>query len=227
MKFPTYNCGRIARAARRLALPYFLLPLMKIWAHIRVSGRENLASLRGPVIFASNHQSHFDVPTILASLPSRWRYRVATAMSKEFFDAHFFPERYSRREYLTNSLNYGLSTFFFNAFPLPQRHAGAGETIRYMGELVEQGWSILIFPEGDRTATGEMLPFQPGVGMIAAQLRLPVVPVRIVGLEKVLNREAKWPSFGRVQVKFGKALKLEGESFADLARQVEQAVRSL
>lgn len=227
IKFPTYNRGTFARAVRRLALPYLLIPLMKIWAHIRVSGRENLESLRGPVIFASNHQSHFDVPTILAALGPRFRYRVSTAMSKEFFDKHFFPERYSLREYLTNSLNYFGATFFFNAFPLPQRHAGAAETIRYMGDLVEQGWSILIFPEGDRTSTGEMLPFQPGIGMIAAHLKLPVVPVRIVGLDKVLHRSAYWPSFGRVEVKFGRPLKLEGESFAESARQVEQAVRRL
>jgi long-chain acyl-CoA synthetase len=227
MKFPAYNRSAVTRAVRRLALPYFLLPLMKFWARIRVSGRQNLESLRGPVIFASNHQSHFDVPTILAALPARWRYRLATAMSKEFFDAHFFPERHTTREYLTNSLNYGLSTFVFNAFPLPQRHAGAGETIRYMGELVEQGWSILIFPEGDRTFTGEILPFQPGVGMIATHLKLPVVPVRIVGLEKILHRSAMWPSHGKVEVKFGRPLRLEGESFTESAQRVEQAVRSL
>jgi long-chain acyl-CoA synthetase len=227
MKFPRYSRSAAARAARRLALPYFLLPLMRIWAHLRVSGRENLAELKGPVIFASNHQSHFDVPAILASLPPRLRYRLATAMSKEFFDAHFFPERHSRREYLTNSLNYWLATFVFNAFPLPQRQAGAGEAIRYMGELVEQGWSILIFPEGDRTSTGEILPFQPGVGMIAAHLGIPVAPVRIVGLDKVLHRSAKWPSFGRVEVKFGRPMRLEGEDFAGMAREVERAVRVL
>ena len=227
IKFPRYNRKWIARAVRRISLPYFLLPLARIFAHIRISGREHLQSLGGPVIFAANHQSHLDVPVILASLPPRWRYRLATAMSKEFFDAHFFPEQHSRREYLTNSLNYALSTFVFNAFPIPQRHAGAGETIRYMGELAEQGWSILIFPEGDRSATGEIQPFQPGVGMIASHLKLPVVPVRIIGLDKVLNRDAKWPSPGRVEVRFGNPMTLGGESFAELARGVEQAVRKL
>jgi len=227
MKFPRYNRSWIARAVRRVSLPYFLLPLARIWAHLHVSGREHLKSLPGPVIFASNHQSHFDVPVILAALPPRWRYRLATAMSKEFFDAHFSPRHHTRREYLTNSLNYVLATFVFNAFPIPQRHAGAGETIRYMGELVEQGWSILIFPEGDRTYTGELYPFQPGVGMIASHLNLPVVPVRIVGLDKVLHRTATFPSFGRVDVKFGAPLTLQGDSFADLAREVEQAVRGL
>jgi long-chain acyl-CoA synthetase len=227
IKFPTYNRRWLARATRRLALPFWLLPLARIFAHIRVTGRDNLDSVRGPVIFASNHQSHFDVPVILASLPARYRYRVATAMAKEFFDAHFFPTRFKLRERLLNSLWYRLSTFFFSAFPIPQRQAGAGETIRYMGELVEEGWSILIFPEGDRSAYGEIHPFQPGVGMLASHLHLPVVPIRIEGLDRVLNRNARWPHPGPVNVRIGEPLELHGESFADLAKTVEQAVREL
>ena len=227
ISFPTYNRSRLARLIRRLSLPYFLLPLARVFAHIRVTGRESLTSLHGPVIFASNHQSHLDVPVILASLPDRWRYRVSTAMSKEFFDAHFVPDRHGLRDRCTNTLNYRLSTFVFNAFPLPQHHAGAGQAIRYMGDLVECGWSILIFPEGDRTRSGEMLPFQPGVGMIAARLGIPVVPIRIVGLEKVLHRDAKLPSFGHVDVRIGKPMRLEGNDFAALASEVEEAVRFL
>jgi long-chain acyl-CoA synthetase len=227
IQFPAYARSRFARAARRLALPYFLLPLARIFAHIRVSGVEHLGTLERPVIFASNHQSHFDVPVILASLPARLRYRVATAMSKEFFDPHFYPDRFSRRASFINSLYYRLSTFFFAAFPIPQRHAGAGQTIRYMGEMIDRGWSILIFPEGDRTDTGEIYPFQPGVGMIASRLHAAVVPVRIVGLDHLLHRSAKWPSMGRVEVKFGAPILLSGDDFAALAARVEAAVRRL
>jgi long-chain acyl-CoA synthetase len=227
IQFPTYNQSLIARAARRVALPYFLLPLARVFAHTRVSGLEHLARLNRPVIFASNHQSHFDVPVILASLPARLRYRVATAMAKEFFDPHFYPTRFSRGERFLNSLYYRLSTFFFAAFPIPQRHAGAGQTIRYMGDLIERGWSILIFPEGDRTSTGEIHPFQPGVGMISTHLDTAVVPVRIVGLDRVLHRSAKWPSMGRVEVKFGAPVTLEGHDFAALSARIEEEVRRL
>ena len=147
IEFPTYNRSRFARAARRLALPYFLLPLARIFAHIRVSGVENLAALRRPRNFCIEPSEPFRRPRHSGEPSLRaCRYRVATAMSKEFFDAHFFPAGYSRREWFTNSLNYWLSTFFFTAFPIPQRHAGAGQTIRYMGEMVEQGWSILHLP---------------------------------------------------------------------------------
>ena len=114
-------------------------------------GVEHLQGLEGPVVFAANHQSHLDAPTILAALPPRWRYRVAIAMAKEFFKAHFFPEQFGRRAWLTSSLNYYLAALFFNAFPLPQREAGTRETLRYIGELASEGYSMLIFPEGRRT----------------------------------------------------------------------------
>ncbi len=91
-------------------------------------------------------------PVILAALPGRLRARVAPAMAKEFFKAHFFPEGQPWRARLSNSLNYYLASFFFNAFPIPQREAGARQTLKYIGELTGGGWSVLIFPEGLRSS---------------------------------------------------------------------------
>ena len=96
--FPTYNRGSIAKLIRGVALEGILLPLTRIIARSKVSGLENLETIRGPVIFAANHQSHFDTPAILASLPRRWRRSIAPAMWKEYFDAHFHPERHSLLE---------------------------------------------------------------------------------------------------------------------------------
>src|SRR5690349_18546213 len=157
-------------------------------ARIRVRGAEALRSLRGPVVFASNHQSYLDPAAILAALPSRWRYSVAPAMWKEFFDAHFHPERHSLVRRMTSGLNFYIATLLFNAFPLPQRETGVRETVRHIGDLVSEGWSVLIFPEGERTIGGEIETFQPGVGMVASRLRVPVVPVRLRGVDRVLPR---------------------------------------
>jgi long-chain acyl-CoA synthetase len=179
------------------------------------------------VIFASNHQSHFDTPVILDSLPPRWRYRVAPAMAKEFFKAHFFPEQYGRRAWFTNSLNYYLASFFFNAFPLPQREAGTRQTLRYVGELLGAGYSILIFPEGKRTQAGEINRFQPGVGMMASRLEVPVVPVRLEGLNQILHASAYFPTVGRARCAFGRPMTLSGHDYPDLARQIEDAVKAL
>jgi long-chain acyl-CoA synthetase len=148
-------------------------------------------------------------------------------MLKEFFDAHFFPERYTRKQWFTNSLNYYLSSFFFFAFPLSQGSAGTRQTLRYMGELVEEGTSILIFPEGRRNEMDEIGPFQPGIGMIASRLGVPVVPVRVRGLEKVLSRHSRWPTVSRASCAFWPPMSLTGNDYGALAQQVRQAVESL
>src|SRR5262249_28258247 len=101
--FPSWNRTIIPRALRRISLPTWILPLARIFAHVEVTGLEHLAALGGPVIFAANHQSHLDTPVILIALSTPWRYRLAPAMAKEFFKAHFFPEQFSRLAWLTNS----------------------------------------------------------------------------------------------------------------------------
>jgi long-chain acyl-CoA synthetase len=225
--FPSWNRSALVAVIRRISLATWILPLARIFAHLRVSGLEHLADLEGPVVFASNHQSHFDVPVILAALPGRWRARVAPAMQKEFFKAHFFPAGYGWRDRAKNSLLYYLAAFYFNAFPLPQREAGARQTLQYIGDLTGANWSILIFPEGVRSATGDIKPFRGGIGMIGARLEVPVVPVRIDGVDRILHPTWRMARPGKVRIAFGAPLRLRGEDYAALAAQVEAAVRSL
>jgi long-chain acyl-CoA synthetase len=227
-EYPEWNRSAWARAIRRIMLPGLIIPLTRAFAWLKVSGLENLRDLKGPVIFASNHQSHFDGPAILAALPARWRYHLAPAAAKEFFDAHFHPERRPNSgSRFTNSLNYYLASLVFNIFPLPQREAGAREAMRHAGALIADGYSILIFPEGRRTENGEIARFQPGVGMLAARLRIPVIPVRLSGLDHVLHKNAKLAMPGRASVRFGAPLRLTHGDPAAVAKQVEDAVRSL
>ena len=227
IEFPRWNRGVLARAVRRLSLPLWMLPLLRVFAWLEVEGREHLAGLQGPVVFAANHQSHLDAPAVLAALPAPWRYRVAIAMAKEFFGAHFSPGQFGRRAWLTNSLNYYLAALFFNAFPLPQREAGTRQTLRYIGALAGAGWSLLIFPEGKRTTRGEINPFRPGIGMIGARLDIPVVPVRLEGLDRILHQSWRMARPGRARVAFGEPMRLDGDDFARLAAEVEAAVRAL
>jgi long-chain acyl-CoA synthetase len=225
--FPSWNRTWPVRIIRRLSQATWILPLARAFAWARIEGREHLRDLEGPVIFAANHQSHMDVPVILAALPARIRARVAPAMAKEFFKAHFFPEGYTWKQRFTNSVNYYLAAFYFNAFPLPQREAGARQTLTYAGELTGGGWSILIFPEGERSSTGDIKPFRGGIGMMASRLDVPVVPVRLDGVDRVLHMKAKMATPGPVRVAFGAPMRLRGEDYAALAVEVERRVKSL
>jgi long-chain acyl-CoA synthetase len=227
VEFPAWNRSPVARAIRRVSLPTWILPLGRVFAWLKIEGLEHLRGLNTPVVFAANHQSHMDAPVILTALPRRLRYRVTTAMAKDFFKPHFYPQQYSRGEWFTNTLNYYLAALFFNAFPLPQREAGARQTLRYIGSVLEDGFSVLIFPEGKRSETGEIDRFRPGIGMIASRLGVPVIPVRLDGLERVLRVGWKMARPGRVRVAFGAPMRLEGEDYEALAKRVEDAVRAL
>jgi long-chain acyl-CoA synthetase len=225
--FPTWNRTGMVRLIRRLSQATWIVPLTRVFAHTRVEGLENLSGLKGPIVFAANHQSHMDVPVILSALPGRWRSRVAPAMLKEFFTAHFHRQQHSWREWFTNSLNYYLACFYFNTFPIPQREAGARHTLQYIGEVAGSGMSILLFPEGMRSPTGQMKPFRGGIGMIASRLDLPVVPVKIEDVDQLMPVGSTFVRPGRVRVAFGAPLRLRGDDYAALAQRVEDAVRAL
>jgi len=225
--FPSWNRTWPVRVIRRLSQAVWILPLARAFAWAQIEGREHLHDLNGPVIFAANHQSHMDVPVILAALPARVRARVAPAMAKEFFKAHFFPDGYTWKQRFTNTVNYYLAACYFNAFPLPQREAGARQTLTYAGELIGDGWSILIFPEGERSATGDIKRFRGGIGMMASRLDVPVVPVRLDGVDRVLHMKWKMAKPGHVRVAFGSPMRLRGEDYAALAEDVERRVKSL
>jgi long-chain acyl-CoA synthetase len=225
--FPRWNRRAPVRVLRRVSLATWILPLSRVFAPVRVEGGEHLARLEGPVVFAANHQSHIDTPAILAAMPGGLRSRVAVAMAKEFFKPHFFPAEHTWAQWFTNSLNYYLAVTFFNAFPLPQREAGARDTLRYIGEVLGAGFSVLIFPEGQRTHAGEINEFRAGIGMIGARLGVPIVPVRLRGADEVLHRNARMARRARVTVSFGSPLVLRGDDYKALARQVENAVRAL
>jgi long-chain acyl-CoA synthetase len=225
--FPGWNRALLPYWLRRLSLPTWILPIGRIFVRLRVDGLEHLARLEGPVVFAANHQSHMDTPVILMALPRRWRYATAVAMAKEFFTPHFHPAGQPLRRRVTNGLNYYLASLFFNAFPIPQREAGTRHTLRYIGQLFAEGQSLLIFPEGKRTMAGEINEFRAGIGLIGAKLGVPVVPVRLVGADRRLHQKARFPTPGRVTVRFGPPLYLQGDDYAALAKQVEAAVRAL
>lgn len=224
---PRWNRLLPVRLFRFAALHTVILPLFRHYLPLTVHGVEHFAALRTPVLFAANHSSHLDTPALLAALPRRWRSKVAPAMVQERFQAYFAPAGHPLRDRYTSGLHYFLACALFNAYPLPQRMGGIRSFLQYTGELVDRGFSPVIFPEGRRTPDGRLLPFKPGVGLMAVRLQIPVVPVFIRGLFEVFSLHDDWPKPGPVKVFFGKALRLHGEDHEKATRKIEQAVRAL
>jgi long-chain acyl-CoA synthetase len=209
---------------------YYLLtwPATHLMAHPRVFGRENLRGVKGPVLVISNHVIYLDVGFVLAALPVRLRHRLAVAMGGERLAEMRRPpgEWFFLRRWL-NRINYFLVVSLFNVFPLPKK-SGFRESFRFAGDLADRGWNILVFPEGDLTPDGKLQAFRAGIGLLASNLKLPVVPLRIDGAYEIREARSKFNRPGRIRVHIGKAMEFSaGTDAQEIARALEQCVAEL
>jgi long-chain acyl-CoA synthetase len=213
------SLGRALRQSCDLLIHY---PLLRTFVTLERVGRENLGEIEAPVLFIANHTSLFDQPVIMFSLPPSWRYRTATAAWEEFF----FKNYRNRAEQLWKRLSYEYGSVAANLFPLPQS-GSFRPALQFMGKLADNHLNILLFPEGERTQDGHLLPLQAGLGIMVQELGIPVVPVWIEGLDKVLPRGARWPKRGKVTVTFGVALHFQGKEPQEIVVRVRQALLDL
>src|SRR5262249_29636533 len=208
---------------------YLLLrPAVFFWGWPTVWGREHLDGQPGPLLVVCNHIDDVDVGFVLTALPAHLRHRLATAAGGESMEALRTPP--TTRSLLGQAMDrtkWALGAALLNIFPLP-RQAGFRESFQYAGEAVDRGYSVLVFPEGHHTTTGEMLPFRPGIGILVNELRIPVLPVRIDGLFDVKQSGRKFAPPPTIKVTIGKPLKFEGtRDPQDIARELERAVEQL
>ena len=153
----------------------------------RVIGAENLPAT-GPYILAANHRSNAD-PLLLGCTP--WRYN------------YFF----AKRE-LFESLFLGRYIKALGAFPVDRGVADLG-AVRYSLEVLKKGNVLVFFPEGTRSTSGDFLPAQAGLGMIALRAGVPVVPVYLHGTAQAMGH-LKSP--GPVRIWIGKPVDAAGVS---------------
>ena len=217
-----WTAAEPVRSLRRLADALLHRPLFRIFVTLQPEGVENIAKLGTPVLFVANHVSYLDQPTIMGAIPPELRYLTATAAWAEFFFVNFT----SLLGHLWKKAAFEYCSILMGVFPLPQS-SGFRATLQHMGRLVDRGNSLLLFPEGERTQDSGLLPFQKGLGVMVQELGIPVVPVAIIGLDRILPRGANWPQRGTVRVVFGEPLDFSGASPDEIVRNSEDAVRSL
>lgn len=205
-----------------------LRPLTRILGRPSVSGSNNLKNLKGPVLFVSNHVTQVDAALILAVLPRRFRHRLAVAMMGEMLKQFRHPDRaLPAMVRLLSLIKYWLVTGLFNVFPLPQQ-TGFRESFRFAGESADRGYSLLIFPEGERTKDGSIGCFRSGIGILSRELRIPIVPVRLDGLYGVKGVWGKTFRSRKVYVRIAPHLRYPKDMdpvliAADLQSRVEGA----
>jgi long-chain acyl-CoA synthetase len=214
----------------RFAVYYLLVwPATHILAHPRVRGRQNLRGVRGPLLIVSNHVTRrTDIGFILAALPLRFRRRMAASIGGETLrDMRHPPREWFFLKRWGYWLGYWLVVGLFNVFPLPQR-SGFRESFRFAGESVDRGYSVLVFPEGELTPDGKLHPFQSGIGLLAKNLRLPVVPMRIDGLWEVKLTGWRFARPGKVRVTIGVPVSFPSETPPEqIARDLHSRVAAL
>ncbi len=213
----------------RIIFHYLLLrPAVFLLGWPRVEGRENLHDLHGPALVVCNHVDDVDVGFVLTALPARFRHRLATATGGEALESlrtpasgrNLFGRVYDRIKWI-------LGVSLLNLFPLP-REGGFRESFAYAGESVDRSYSILVFPEGHHTTDGEMRPFRGGVGLLANNLAVPIVPMRLRGLFELKHRGKRFARPWQIKVKIGLPVQFPQDSDpAWIARELQEIVERL
>ena len=193
-----------------------------------VVGRSRLRNARSPLLFISNHVTYIDAGLLMFAMPARYRHRLAIAMQGELLaEMRNPPKQMSVFRRSIEVLSYWLVTALFAVFPLPQR-SGFRESFAFAGESIDRGFSVLVFPEGRRTTDGEIAPFRAGIGLLAQQLKVPVVPMRIDGLFPLKAEQRHFARRGEIHVIVGEPVHFpEAMSEEEIARTLEERVKSL
>ena len=229
--YPRWTQRAPVRLLRHFIYYALTWPATLFLGHPRVRGREHLTKLKGPVLFVANHTTRrADIGLILYSIPARFRHRLATAMGGEALREFRRPPRewFFAKRWLWQ-LNYFLVVSLFNVFPLPQL-SGFRESFRFAGESVDRGYSLLVFPEGminDR-GTPDMVPFQSGIGLLAQNLHIPIVPMRLDGVWQMKQQHRRLARPNELIVHIGAPVTFPPDTPpTEIASQLQSLVRSL
>ena len=212
------RCG-YARAAREGLLSFVLGPMTDFYLRRRAVGHEVFEELTPPVIFVANHSSHLDTPTILRAIPRKWRNRTAVAAAADYF--------YKKR-WKANGV-----ALLFNTVPLGRSGGGLSNgATDHVDRLIDQGWNLLMFPEGTRSRGGEIGKVHSGAAVIAAHHGIDIVPIYVSGTHDAMPPGQNWPKRrpGRlisrrhkVEVRFGRPIRARDEQHR---REVMDEVRA-
>ena len=201
-------CKPLRGALQRVVI----FPVLRLLYGFRVVGASQVEGLEGPVLFAANHCLRLDNGLLIRAMPLRHRRRLAIAAWEEMW------QNFAYR--ITHPL-------VGNGFPFSKEGA-VRASLENMGRILDDGWSVLIYPEGELTVGGPMRPFRGGTGLVAVESGIPVVPIKLDILK--IGSPTGFPMFnrGKVEVRFGSPITFpRGTPYEEATARIEEAVRAL
>lgn len=176
---------------------------------VEVDGIEGLGE--GPYVFVSNHQNGLDIPVQLAYLPLPFGFVAKADLRKMPFlgwalrsSSNIFVDRSTARK--------------------------AVQSLNEAAEQIKQGQSVLIYPEGMRTWSGEMTDFMKGAFQLACKSGVPVVPVALINNYEFMDERRQVSRGGDIRMTLGDPIELEGDLKKDalaLSKTVKEAIQQL
>ena len=219
---PPGRLGRLARTSwartppvrvlREVVQVAGVLPLTHSQVLLDVHGLDELRGFDEPALIVANHASHLDTGVLLSTLPPARRRRTAVAAAADYFFDTWW-----------RAAGSGIA---FNTFPLERGHS----RLATPGDLLADGWSVIVYPEGTRSPDGFVGRFKLGAAWLAVQHQVPVIPVGLRGTYAAMPRGSRWVVRGRprVSVRYGTPLRPEpGEGVRALAPRIAAAVYDL
>jgi 1-acyl-sn-glycerol-3-phosphate acyltransferase len=192
--------------------------LVKSVASPTVKGIDRLEDLRKrknppPLIFTPNHHSHLDTPISIYAIPEPWRHKLVVAAAADYF--------------FTSKAKGGAAALTLNALPIDRDSTGRKSADQFR-DLIADGWSLLIYPEGGRSPDGWGQEFKGGAAYLSSRTGVAVVPMFIDGTGSIYGKGMKRPKAGRTMVVFGSPLRPgPDESTRRFNARIEAAVTLL
>ncbi|MFZ1063279.1 MAG: AMP-binding protein [Acidimicrobiales bacterium] len=211
---PGWPYWRITRLLGDVVREGVIDNLVRIWVRTDVEGAEHLEALSGPALFIFNHSDDFDGPVVYRSLPASVRRRLAVAAGDDVLRDH---------RWLAFVIRWCFAGFSF------ARSEPYLASLEYVGSMIDRGWNVLIAPEGRIDNSGQLRPFKTGIGLLAVNLGVPVVPVKTIGLTGTVPLHAKWPKkHSHVVVRIGEPVCFaRHEDYEEVTHTLHQLVERL
>ena len=189
------------------AVPWSKSILWVCGIKIRVLGLENLEP-ETPRIYMVNHQSYFDIFTLLANLPVQFKF----VLKQELMRVPFLGPAMRRAKYV------GIDR------DDPRK---AIKSMNQAADRFREGASILIFPEGTRSPDGQLQPFKPGGFHLALKIKGDIVPVSIVGTHRIVPKGSLRIEKGEATMVIGKPILIKDYSKKTMDQLMERVHQAM